>query len=72
MREAKSLPQRGAHAENGRFKLSPSFAPTSLLVRMKRQERQMEALENTAVLHDVPETKGVGDGERKPYKNLHH
>jgi len=43
---------------------------TSLLMRMKRQERQMEALENTAVLHDVPETKGVSDGERKPYKNL--
>jgi hypothetical protein len=35
---------------------------TSLLMRMKRQERQMEALENTAVLHDVAETKGVSDG----------
>ncbi len=35
---------------------------TSLLMKMKRQERQMEALENSAVLHDVPETKGVSDG----------
>ena len=41
---------------------------TSLLMRMRRQERQMEALENIAVLHDVPETKGVSDGERKPFK----
>ncbi|MGD1155033.1 MAG: hypothetical protein ABSA41_04325 [Terriglobia bacterium] len=32
---------------------------TSLLMKMKRQERQIEALENSAVLHDVPETKGV-------------
>jgi hypothetical protein len=35
---------------------------TSLLMRMKRQERRMEALEDSAVLHDVPETKGVSDG----------
>jgi len=35
---------------------------TSLLMKMKRQERQMEALENSAVLHDVAETKGVSDG----------
>jgi hypothetical protein len=35
---------------------------TSLLMRMKRQERQTEALENTAVPHDVPETKGVSGG----------
>jgi hypothetical protein len=34
---------------------------TSLLMRMKRQERQMEALENTAAFHDVAETKGVSD-----------
>jgi hypothetical protein len=28
---------------------------------MQRQERQMEALENTAAFHDVSETKGVSD-----------
>ena len=45
---------------------------TILLMRMKRQERQMEAFEEAAVLHDVPETKGVSDGERKPSKNIYH
>jgi hypothetical protein len=35
---------------------------TTLLMRMKRHELQMEALENTGVLHDVPETKGVSGG----------
>jgi hypothetical protein len=30
---------------------------TSLLIRMKRHERQMEALENNAVCHDVIENK---------------
>jgi hypothetical protein len=34
---------------------------TSLLMRMKRQERQMEALENATVCHDVLETKGVSN-----------
>jgi hypothetical protein len=45
---------------------------TSLLMRMKRHEHQMEALENTTVCQDVLETKGVSDGERKPFKNLCH
>ncbi|MBZ5669885.1 MAG: hypothetical protein LAO04_09160 [Acidobacteriia bacterium] len=45
---------------------------TSLLMRMRRQERQMEALENIAVLHDVPETKGVSDGDPKPCESLCH
>ncbi|MGA3165354.1 MAG: hypothetical protein ABSF14_04465 [Terriglobia bacterium] len=35
---------------------------TSLLMRIKRQERQMEALENAAAFQDVLETKGVSDG----------
>jgi hypothetical protein len=35
---------------------------TSLLMRIKRQERQMKALENTAAFQDVLETKGVSDG----------
>jgi flagellar basal body rod protein FlgF len=35
---------------------------TSLLIRMKRHELQMKALENTAVLQDVLETKRVSDG----------
>jgi hypothetical protein len=35
---------------------------TSLLMRMKRRERQMEALENTTACHDVLETNGVSDG----------
>jgi hypothetical protein len=32
---------------------------TSLLMRMKRHERQMEAFESTAVCHDVLEKKGL-------------
>jgi hypothetical protein len=35
---------------------------TNLLLKIKRQVRQMEALENTTVCHDVPETKRVSDG----------
>ena len=31
----------------------------NLLLRIKRYERQMEALEKTAALHDISETKGV-------------
>jgi hypothetical protein len=34
---------------------------TNLLLRIKRYERQMGALANTASCHDVPETKGVSD-----------
>jgi hypothetical protein len=34
---------------------------TNLLLRIKRYERQMLALEKTAALHDVLETKGVSD-----------
>jgi hypothetical protein len=34
---------------------------TSLLMRMKRQERQMEALESTAACYDLSETKWVSD-----------
>jgi hypothetical protein len=34
---------------------------TNLLLRIKRYERQMEALENTASCHYVPETKEVSD-----------
>jgi hypothetical protein len=34
---------------------------TSLLMRMKRQERQMEGLENPAACYDLSETKGVSD-----------
>ena len=32
---------------------------TNLLLKIKRYERQMEALEKTAAFHDVLETKGV-------------
>jgi hypothetical protein len=32
---------------------------TNLLLRIKRYECQMLALEKTAALHDVPEMKGV-------------
>ena len=32
---------------------------TNLLLKIKRYERQMEALGKSAALHDVPETKGV-------------
>jgi hypothetical protein len=35
---------------------------TSLLMRMKRQERQMERLENSALSHHVPAKKGVSNG----------
>ena len=41
-------------------------------MRMKRQERQMEALENTAVLHDVLEKKEVSGADPKPCKNIYH
>jgi hypothetical protein len=34
---------------------------TSRLMIIKRYERQMEALEKTAALHHVLETKGVSD-----------
>jgi hypothetical protein len=34
---------------------------TSLLMRMKRQERQMEGLENPAACYDLSETKGVSN-----------
>jgi hypothetical protein len=32
---------------------------TTLMSRIKRYERQMEALEETAALHDIAEIKGV-------------
>jgi hypothetical protein len=35
---------------------------TSLLMRMKRHERHVEALDNSAGCHDVLETKGVNSG----------
>ena len=43
---------------------------TNLLLRIKRYERQMGALENTASCHDVPEKKGVRTEWPESYKNL--
>ncbi len=44
----------------------------NLLLRMKRYERQMEALGKKGALHDVPETKGVSSSESECQKNLSH
>ena len=35
---------------------------TNMLMRIQRRQRKMEALENTAVFHDVLETKWVSNG----------
>ena len=43
----------------------------NLLLRIKRYERQMQASEKTAALHDVIETKGISHDERKSSKNLY-
>jgi len=45
---------------------------TNLLLRIKRYERQMAALEKTAAFQDVPETKGVSCLEQKCLKALNH
>jgi hypothetical protein len=37
---------------------------------MRRHKCQREALEETVACQDVPETKGIIDELRKPYKNL--
>ncbi len=44
----------------------------NLLLRIKRYERQMQALEKTAPLHDVSETKGVSSLESECQKPLSH
>ena len=44
----------------------------NLLLRIKRYERQMEALEKTAALHDVLEKKGVSCLEQKCLKASTH
>ena len=45
---------------------------TNLLLRIKRYERQTEALEKTTALHDVLETKAVSRLEQKCLKALNH
>ena len=49
-------------------------APEPGAERMSVDEykRQTEALGKTAALHDVLETKGVSNEERKPCKNLYY
>ena len=44
----------------------------NLLLRIKRYERQMQALEKTAPLHDVSETKGVSSLVSECQKPLSH
>lgn len=45
---------------------------TNLLLKIKRYERQMEALEKKAAFHDVPETKEVSDLAAECPKSLSH
>ena len=44
----------------------------NLLLRVERYERQMEALEEIAALHDVSETKWVSSLEQKCLNGLTH
>jgi hypothetical protein len=45
---------------------------TALLLKIKRYERQMDALEKSAALQDVLETKGFSNELRKSRKNLYY
>jgi hypothetical protein len=46
-------------APNAGFQVPKSTQLTTLLLKIKRSDRQMEALERTASFHYVQETKGI-------------